>query len=706
MSMGTEKNLLQNHEIYNNLPCAYFSEDANGIITECNSLFLKLTGYKEEEVIGVKSIQNFLSLGGKIYYETHYTPLLRMQGMVKEVSLDLVRKDGVKFPILMNSTEIKDANGSIQFVQSTFFDISQRKSYELELLNAKRHGEEMVSQLLILNDELKTKSLDVEEKKEGLAKINRNLLKKNKELTILGNKSKLLIESSKAIMSTHDLKGNMLSANLDSKTTLGYTNEEILKFNLIDFISKKHKFRVQSYLRLIKKTGSLNGEISILCKNGSIKNLAYSATLATDSKGGNFVITNVIDITKRYQAEKELNRSNELLNQINKVARIGGWEFEIPTNEFYCSSVTKELMGVSADYKSRIEEDINLYKEGMYRDMVKSALHEAVTKGTPFDLEVIMINHKGREFWSRVMCEVEMKKGKPVRLIGTFQDVDEKKKMKIEANKTKVLLENILSSAKDVGIIVTDDNHIVRVFNKGAENLFGYTAEEIVGIHSPGRFHLEEEVIARGKELEKLFGKKLNPNEIVPMYASLGREDSHEWLYVKKDGTIITVQLMFSELKDHEDKHIGYMAVVVDVSDLKSAKSSLETLSNDLQKKNHQLLDFAQITSHNLRSPVANLISLVTLYNESDNIKDKNFLFVQLGKVVNNLSETLNDLIKTLQVQEDTNKEDEWLSFSTIFNKTKETLAGHILENEVLITSDFSEIDKIKYPKSSITVKK
>ena len=73
--------------------------------------FLRWTGYRREDLVGVKRFQDLLSVGGRIYHETHYAPLLRMQGAVREIAVDIVGADGRRLPVLVNSVLVRDADG-------------------------------------------------------------------------------------------------------------------------------------------------------------------------------------------------------------------------------------------------------------------------------------------------------------------------------------------------------------------------------------------------------------------------------------------------------------------------------------------------------------------------------------------------------------------------------------------------------------------
>ena len=73
-----------------------------------NATFLRWTGYASEDLVGVKRFQDLLTAGGRIYHETHYAPLLRMQGSVREIAVDIVTADGRRLPVLVNSVLVTD----------------------------------------------------------------------------------------------------------------------------------------------------------------------------------------------------------------------------------------------------------------------------------------------------------------------------------------------------------------------------------------------------------------------------------------------------------------------------------------------------------------------------------------------------------------------------------------------------------------------
>lgn len=146
---------IESDVFFNHSPSGYFSTDGNGIINKINGTLLVWPGYEKEDIIGKVTWQSLLSVGGKIYFETHYSPLLHMQGFVQEISFEMVKKDKTRLPVLINTKQIKDENGKVQINYSTVFDESQRKSYRKELLITKKNAEEQNKLIEEKNEELR-----------------------------------------------------------------------------------------------------------------------------------------------------------------------------------------------------------------------------------------------------------------------------------------------------------------------------------------------------------------------------------------------------------------------------------------------------------------------------------------------------------------------------------------------------------------------
>jgi PAS domain S-box-containing protein len=124
-------------DLFENAPCGYLSTAPDGTVLQVNATFLRWTGYRREELVGARRFQDLLSVGGRIFHETHYAPMLRMQGSVREIAVDIVTAQGERLPALVNSVLVRDAGGAPTMIRTMVLDATERKAYERELLAAR-----------------------------------------------------------------------------------------------------------------------------------------------------------------------------------------------------------------------------------------------------------------------------------------------------------------------------------------------------------------------------------------------------------------------------------------------------------------------------------------------------------------------------------------------------------------------------------------
>ena len=117
---------------------------------------LQLDGLFAEAFAG-KRIHHFLNIAGRIFYETHIAPLLRMQGFFNEFALDFVTAQGERLPVLVNAAERRGPDGEALFVRVTVFNATDRRRYERELVEARAAAETARKELEALNDNLEVR---------------------------------------------------------------------------------------------------------------------------------------------------------------------------------------------------------------------------------------------------------------------------------------------------------------------------------------------------------------------------------------------------------------------------------------------------------------------------------------------------------------------------------------------------------------------
>jgi PAS domain S-box-containing protein len=151
-------------DLFENAPCGYVSARPDGRITKVNRTLASWLGYEQAQLVG-RRFQDLLNIAGKIYYETHFAPLLRIQGFFNEVALDLVRHDERPLSVLVNAVERRDAAGGVSFIRITVFNAFDRRRYERELLEARRVAESASNELRKLNSTLETRITEAVEQR-------------------------------------------------------------------------------------------------------------------------------------------------------------------------------------------------------------------------------------------------------------------------------------------------------------------------------------------------------------------------------------------------------------------------------------------------------------------------------------------------------------------------------------------------------------
>jgi phosphoserine phosphatase RsbU/P len=123
-------------DLFENAPCGYLTIGPDGRITKANATLAAWTGFETDKFVG-RRLHQFLNMAGRIYYETHIAPLLRMQGFFNEFALDFETAAGERLPVIANAAERRDVEGRLLFTAVVVIKATDRRRYERQLVDAR-----------------------------------------------------------------------------------------------------------------------------------------------------------------------------------------------------------------------------------------------------------------------------------------------------------------------------------------------------------------------------------------------------------------------------------------------------------------------------------------------------------------------------------------------------------------------------------------
>ena len=182
----------------------------------------------------------------------------------------------------------------------------------------------------------------------------------------------------------------------------------------------------------------------------------------TDSDGKRHLFVKFIaDVAQKSSSDnylkkiKKLRKFNEIYEETNDLACVGGWEVDLIKNTVTWTRVTKEIHGVPKKYKPCLETGINFYKEGENREKITTLFTKCMEQGESFDDEFIIITADGKEKWVRSMGKAEFENGVCIRVYGAFQDISNRKKHQLAREKAENRFTKVFENSS-IGIVLVN----------------------------------------------------------------------------------------------------------------------------------------------------------------------------------------------------------------------------------------------------------
>ncbi len=309
--------------------------------------------------------------------------------------------------------------------------------------------------------------------------------------------------------------------------------------------------------------------------NGEIRYFELRMNRITNNE--NLIL--IRDVTAINASQRALALEQAKTQEILNATQIATWEWDLTNNQVKTNEVWAELLGYSKNQLETICYDtwIELTHPD---DLAKSApLLNQCFKGESalYENEIRMRHKNGHWLWFQAKAKVSQwsPQGKALVMSGTHADITAKKLALIQLEQSNSWLKAILDSAH-FSIISANPSGEINIFSKAAENLLGYTSEEMVG-QTPAIFHDIDEVIERAQVLSQALGRHIKPGfETFIAKCKTGVVDENEWTYIRKDGARVPVFLSVTRLLDANGQINGYLGIARDISEQKKAQAELK----------------------------------------------------------------------------------------------------------------------------------
>ncbi len=361
-----------------------------------------------------------------------------------------------------------------------------------------------------------------------------------------------------------------------------------------------------------------NSVFRVIWPDKSIHYIEGKAIVSRDSEGKALrMIGGNTDVTERKKAEEDILKANERFEKVTEATNDVIWDWDITTDKFYRSKAIEGLLGKSA-MKSFSKKDF--WQDSFHpedKERLEKSVEEAIKdpKTTKWKEEYRLIDEKGELLYIVDQGVISRnKKGKATRMVGAMTDMTEHKLSEAENRFKANLLKNVGQAA-----IATNVEDVVTFWNKAAETIYGWTAEEAVG-----------------KSLDLLRPISLKDEQYDLKSLHQGRAWSGEFVAQKKSGLRMPVRASMTPFYDESDTVIGMIEISSDITQEAENKKLLKRYTRDLERSNEKLREIAWTQSHVVRAPLSRILGIVNLIELQEGKMDDILTWIEQLKISTN----------------------------------------------------------------------
>jgi len=416
--------------------------------------------------------------------------------------------------------------------------------------------------------------------------------------------NRTLFETSPIGLALSRMDGSLIDVNPAYAKIIGRTVDETLSLDYWRITPEKYADQEQYQLDCLNKAGEYGPyEKEYIGKSGCLIPVRLSGRII--ERGGERLIwSSVEDITEQKKADEALKESEERYAFAISGTHDGLWDWNIETNEIYMSPRFEEILGYQ---QNGLENNIETFFDALHpsdadrtKDQVRLHLEEHIPYNTEYRLQrkggdYIWIQAKGQAVWNQ--------DGKPLRMAGSISDITERKQTESSLQRSEARLKAILEIAPEA-VIAIGQRMNIRLFNQGAERIFGYKAEEVLGqpldILIPERFH------GRHSNHVATFDRSKEDFQLMDYRQEISG--------LRRDGTEFPASASVSKLEIGGEKLFTVM--LHDLTERKRAEKALTEAKGEAEIANNAKSLFLAAVSHELRTPLNAILGFSQIMTE------------------------------------------------------------------------------------------
>lgn len=315
-----------------------------------------------------------------------------------------------------------------------------------------------------------------------------------------------------------------------------------------------------------------------------------------------YILSTVVDISEQIRQENILNQTllmekDLLMSEIESMVKVGGWMVEIPSMKSTWTDEVAKIHDLEPGTRIGVERGIEYYHPTS-RPIISNAVKDAIEKQKPYDLELQIVSAKKVTKWVRTIGKPVIENGKTVKLIGTFQDITEKKEAEKILVKNEKRFRALIENSGDV-IVLSDEKRKIKYVSPAVKNILGYAPDELVGRYTHEFMH-QDDIAVMLNHINYMLEK--SGNMINGIKCRLRHKKGH-WIWVEGIGSNLL----------HEPSVEAIITNFQDISARKEYEERIDKHTKELESSNLELERFAYVTSHDLQEPLRMVSSFLQL---------------------------------------------------------------------------------------------